>query len=248
MHRLAEIPTAAPKEWDKKKTKEETAVLVEELNELQNKLYAGGEYSVLVVLQGMDASGKDGVVRKVFGQLNPLGVQAHPFKVPTEEEAAHDFLWRVHKHAPVKGMIQVFNRSHYEDVLVTRVHGWCDDKTAMERFDAINDFERLLLLHNKTQIFKFYLHLSPEEQQLRLKERMEDPTKHWKHNDNDFKEATLWDKYMQAYEDVFQHCNAVPWHIIPADNNWYKEHLIAKTVTESLRTLNMEYPGLKKKI
>jgi PPK2 family polyphosphate:nucleotide phosphotransferase len=247
MDRLAEIPTVAPKDWDKKKTKEETTMLVEELNELQNKLYAGGEYSILVVIQGMDASGKDGIIKKVFGQLNPLGVKAHPFKVPTEEEAAHDFLWRIHMHAPAKGMIQVFNRSHYEDVLITRVHGWCDDKTALERFDAINNFETLLLLHNNTQIFKFYLHISQEEQHIRLKERMEDPTKHWKHNEKDLDESTLWDKYMQAYEDVFQHCNAVPWHIIPADNNWYKEHLIAKTVTEGLRALNMQYPGLKKK-
>lgn len=247
MYHLADIPTTAPKDWDKKETKEATAELLSELDELQNKLYAGAEHSVLVILQGMDASGKDGVIRKVFGQLNPMGVQAHPFKVPTLEEAAHDFLWRIHKHAPARGMIQIFNRSHYEDVLITRVHGWCDDKTAAERFDAINDFERLLVLHNKTQVFKFYLHLSKEEQHIRLKERLHDPKKNWKYNDADFDESDLWGKYMQAYEDVFENCNAVPWHIIPADNNWYKEHLIAKTVTEGLMELNMQYPTLKKK-
>ncbi len=122
----------------------------------------------------------------------------------------------------------------------------CDDQTAAERFEAINDFERMLVLHNSTQIFKFYLHISQEEQHIRLKERLEDPTKHWKHNDKDFDESTMWDKYMQAYEDVFQHCNAAPWHIVPSDNNWYKEYLIAKIVTEGLKSLKMEYPGLKK--
>ena len=246
MSRLQEISTRAPKDLDKKQTKEVTAKLLEELDELQNLLYAESKNSLLVILQGMDASGKDGVVNNVFGQLNPQGVMVKSFKVPTEEEMKHDFLWRVHQHAPSKGMIQVFNRSHYEDVLVTRVHGWCDDATAKIRFSAINDFENLLQLHNQTHIFKFYLHISPEEQQERFTERMDDPSKQWKYNEKDFAEAKLWDKYMQMYEDVFAHCSQVPWIIVPSDQNWYKEYLIALTVVERLKGLNMKYPQLEK--
>jgi PPK2 family polyphosphate:nucleotide phosphotransferase len=246
MNRLSEISTKAPKELDKKETKEKTVKLLEELDELQYLLYAEGKHAVLVILQGLDASGKDGAINKVFGQLNPQGVMVRSFKVPTEEELKHDFLWRIHQHAPSKGVVQIFNRSHYEDVLVTRVHGWCDDATAEKRFEAINDFEKLLVLHNNTLIFKFYLHISPEEQQERLKERMEDPAKQWKYNAKDFDEANLWDKYMKVYEDVLENCDAVPWTVVPADQNWYKEYLIAKTVTEALKALNMNYPQLKK--
>ena len=241
---LSEISTKAPKDFDKKQTKEETVLLIKELNELQYLLYAEGKHSVLVVLQGMDASGKDGVIRKVFSNLNPQGMQVVPFKKPTEEELAHDFLWRVHKHVPAKGMVQIFNRSHYEDVLITRVHGWCDDATAEKRFDAINDFEELLALHNNTQVLKFYLHVSQEEQQERLKERSEDPTKEWKYSEKDREESKLWDKYMEMYEDVFINCNALPWTIVPADQNWYKEYLVAKTLVETLKSLNMKYPDL----
>ena len=246
MNTLSEVSTKAPKEFDKKETKELTVKLVEELNELQNLLYAERKHSVLVILQGLDASGKDGVIRKVFGQLNPQGVQVSSFKVPTEEELAHDFLWRIHQHTPAKGMIQIFNRSHYEDVLVTRVHGWCDDATAAKRFDAINDFEELLTLHNNTHILKFYLHISREEQEARLKERVEDPTKNWKFNPNDKEEAKLWDKYMQMYEEVFVNCDGIEWIIVPADQNWYKEYLIAKTLVDTLKDLKMKYPDLKK--
>jgi PPK2 family polyphosphate:nucleotide phosphotransferase len=243
---LSEISTKAPKEFEKKQTKELTVNLLEELNELQNLLYAESKHSVLVILQGMDASGKDGVIRKVFGNINPQGVQVVSFKVPTEEELAHDFLWRIHRHAPAKGMIQIFNRSHYEDVLVTRVHGWCDDATAEKRFDAINDFEELMVLHNSTQILKFYLHVSQEEQKERLKERVEDPTKEWKYNAKDKEEAKLWDQYMEVYEDVFVNCNASPWIIVPSDQNWYKEYLITKTLVDTLKGLNMRYPDLVK--
>jgi polyphosphate kinase 2 (PPK2 family) len=145
---------------------------------------------------------------------------------------------------PAKGQIQVFNRSHYEDVLITRVHGWCDDATAKLRFEAINAFEQLLTTHNNTIILKCYLHVSPEEQHQRLQERLHDPTKHWKHNKNDVKEAKLWDRYMEMYEDAFANCNAIPWHIIPADQNWYKEFLVAKLLVDALETLNMKYPPL----
>jgi len=239
------LPTKSPKDVDKQETKKEIEGLVEELDALQNLLYAESKHAVLIILQGMDASGKDGVIRKVFSRMNPQGVRVQSFKVPTEEEAAHDFLWRIHQDTPAKGMIQVFNRRHYEDVLVTRVHGWCDDATAQKRFDAINAFEEMLLLHNNTQILKFYLHVSAEEQQERLRERVEDPTKHWKYNVKDEQEAALRDKYLQMYEDVFENCNVLPWTIVPADQNWYKEYLVAKELVETLKSLNMKYPEVK---
>jgi PPK2 family polyphosphate:nucleotide phosphotransferase len=247
MNTLSEVSTKAPKEFDKKETKELTAKLLVELDELQNLLYAESKHSILIVLQGLDASGKDGAIRKVFGQMNPQGVRVQSFKAPTEEELSHDFLWRIHRYVPEKGMIQIFNRSHYEDVLVTRVHGWCDDTTASKRFDAINNFEELLALHNNTKTLKFYLHISQEEQKERLEERVKDPTKEWKYNAKDKEEAKLWDKYMQMYEDIFVNCSVVPWVVVPADQNWYKEYLLAKTLVDSLKGLNMKYPDLKNK-
>jgi PPK2 family polyphosphate:nucleotide phosphotransferase len=247
MNTLSEVSTKAPKEFDKKETKELTAKLLVELDELQNLLYAESKHSILIVLQGLDASGKDGAIRKVFGQMNPQGVRVQSFKAPTEEELAHDFLWRIHRYAPEKGMIQIFNRSHYEDVLVTRVHGWCDDTTAARRFDAINNFEELLALHNNTKILKFYLHISQEEQKERLEERVKDPTKEWKYNAKDKEEAKLWDKYMEMYEDIFVNCSVMPWVVVPADQNWYKEYLLAKTLVDSLKGLDMKYPDLKRK-
>lgn len=243
---LHKISTRAPKELDKVNTKEETAKIIEEFDDLQNLLYAESKHSVLVVIQGMDASGKDGLIRDVFGEFNPQGVMVTSYKAPTEQELSHDFLWRIHQHAPAKGMIQVFNRSHYEDIIVTRVHKWCTDKLAAERMEAINAFEGLLTKHNNTQILKFYLHISPEEQQLRLKERIADPKKQWKYNAKDFEEAKLWDIYMKMYEDCFTNCNTVPWHIIPSDQNWYKEYLIASALLKLLKGLKMQYPGLKK--
>jgi PPK2 family polyphosphate:nucleotide phosphotransferase len=242
---LKEIDTRAPKELDKKETKEKTEKIIEELNELQNLLYAEGKHSVLVVIQGMDGSGKDGVTRNVMGHMNPQGVTVKSYKAPTAEELSHDFLWRIHQHTPSKGMIQVFNRSHYEDILITRVHKWCDDKTAKKRMKAINDFERLLEEHNNTHILKFYLHISPEEQHERLSERMKDPAKMWKYNANDFEESKLWDIYMQMYEDCFNNCNEPAWTVVPADQNWYKEYIIASALHKLLKGLDMQFPGLK---
>lgn len=244
--KLAEISTRAPKDFQKEKTKEKLASILVELNELQNLLFAEGKHSVLVVIQGLDASGKDGAIKNIFGTLNPQGVTVRSFKAPTEEELSHDFLWRIHHHAPASGMIQIFNRSHYEDVLITRVHKWIDDETASKRMKAINDFETLLKEHNETQILKFYLHISPEEQQLRLKERIDDPRKQWKYNENDFKEARLWDDYMKAYEDCFENCSNIPWLVVPSDQNWYKEYIIADSLLKTLTNLQMKYPGLKK--
>lgn len=244
--KLSAIGTKAPAKANKEKLKAETMKMLEELDELQNRLIAEAKHSLLVVIQGMDASGKDGALRNVFGSLNPLGVSVKSFKVPTAEELSHDFLWRVHKEVPHKGMIRIFNRSHYEDILVTRVHGWCDDATAQKRMKAINDFEQLLVQHNNTQILKFYLHVSREEQHKRLTERTHDPRKMWKYNEKDFEEAKLWKQYMKYYEECFDQCSKVPWHIIPSDQNWYKEYLIAEKVHSTLKKLNMQYPGLKK--
>jgi PPK2 family polyphosphate:nucleotide phosphotransferase len=244
--KLKDIDTKAPKEFDKKETKEKLEKILEQLDDLQNLLYAESVHSLLIVIQGMDASGKDGAVRNVFGKLNPQGVMVKSFKEPTKEELSHDFLWRIHLHTPAKGMIQIFNRSHYEDILITRVHKWCDDETAKKRMQSINDFEKLLVEHNDTHIFKFYLHISPEEQKKRLEERIQDPTKQWKYNKQDFAEAKFWNDYMKMYEDCFENCNDVPWTIIPADQNWYKEYLIASAVKEALQKFNMKFPGLKK--
>lgn len=244
--RLNKISTKAPKQFNKEKTKAKTSLILQELTELQNLLYAESKHSLLIVIQGMDASGKDGLIRDVFGVMNPQGVQVESFKAPSSKELSHDFLWRIHMHAPSKGMIQVFNRSHYEDILITRVHKWCDDTLAVKRMKAINDFEEMLVLHNNTHILKFYLHISPEEQQERLQERLQDKTKQWKYNEQDLVEAKLWVDYQKVYEDCFNKCGKVPWHIIPSDQNWYKEYLVAQAILDTLKNLQMRFPGLKK--
>ena len=243
--RLTNISTRAPVEFEKLEIKKQTAAILEELDELQNLLYASSQYAVLVVIQGIDASGKDGVIKNVFGTLNPQGVTVKSFKAPTAEELSHDFLWRVHSAVPAKGMIQIFNRSHYEDILVTRVHKLCDDETAKKRIKAINDFEKLLQEHGNTIILKFYLHVSKEEQAERLQERIDDPKKQWKYNPKDAEERKRWDEYARMYEECFEHCSRIPWVIVPADQNWYKEYVIAKTLLDALRDLRMEYPRIK---
>jgi PPK2 family polyphosphate:nucleotide phosphotransferase len=244
--KLGDIDTRAPKAFDKQATKEKMIGVLEELSELQNLLYAEGHHAILIVIQGMDASGKDGVTRNVFSKMNPQGVTVKSYKAPTAEELSHDFLWRIHQHAPAKGMIQIFNRSHYEDIIITRVHKWCNDELAKKRMRAINDFEKLLVQHNNTTILKFFLHISPEEQQERLQERIKDPAKQWKYNENDFTEAKLWKLYMEMYEDCFDNCDDVPWTIVPADQNWYKEYIIAQQLRDALKKLKMQYPGIKK--
>jgi PPK2 family polyphosphate:nucleotide phosphotransferase len=242
---LKKSSTRAPEDLDKAETKEKTENIRKELIELQNLLYAESKHALLVIMQGPDASGKDGAIKKVFGGINPQGISVKSFKAPTQEELAHDFLWRIHHHVPQKGYIQLFNRSHYEDVLVTRVEGWCDDDMARKRFKAINNFEQMLQEQNNTHILKFYLHISPEEQRDRLKERREDPSKTWKYNPDDFDKAKQWDEYRAVYEDVFENCNNPAWTIVPADQNWYKEYLIAKSVCDKLKSLEMKYPSLK---
>jgi PPK2 family polyphosphate:nucleotide phosphotransferase len=244
---LSKISTRAPEDLNKQEIKDRTSIILTELKDLQNLLYAERKHSLLLIMQGMDASGKDGVIRNVLSYMNPQGVKVQSFKAPTEEELSHDFLWRIHEHTPEKGMIQVFNRSHYEDILITRVHKWCDDKTAKKRMKAINDFENLLVEHNNTHIIKFYLHISQKEQLKRLNERLKDPIKMWKYNDKDFSESKLWDQYMSMYEDCFEHCNHPPWTIVPSDQNWYKEYVIATKLRDLMAGLKMQFPGLKKK-
>lgn len=243
---LKNISTKAPKAFSKEATKRKTEKLITEIAELQNKLFAQKKYSILIILQGMDASGKDGVVREVFNGVNPAGCSVYGFKKPTEEEFGHDFLWRVHKQVPEKGMIKIFNRSHYEDILIQRVHSWIDDATVENRIQHINHFEKLLVDTN-TIVLKFYLHVSKEEQLKRLQDRLIDPTEFWKSNPQDMEERKLWDKYMIAYEDALTKCNAVEWNIIPADQKWYKNFLIAKTVADALKKLKPEFPKPVKK-
>lgn len=243
---LKDISTRAPKEFDKSETKIATEVLLEKISKLQNVLYAQGKYSLLILLQGLDASGKDGAIKNVFSGINPLGTKLKAFKTPTEEEAKHDFLWRINANTPEKGMIQLFNRSHYEDVLVPKVHKWVSNAVIEERYLQINNFEKLLQ-SNETQILKFYLHISPEEQQIRLKERTENPEKFWKHHAKDQREAALWEQYLEAYEAIFKNCNEVAkWTVVPADQNWYKDFIIATKVVECLEKLKLEYPPLQK--
>lgn len=244
--KLKSIRTAAPRDARKEDCKKELDKMLAELDELQNLLYAEGKHSILVIIQGMDASGKDGLTRDVFTSMNPQGVNVFSFKEPTPEELAHDFLWRIHNRTPARGMIHIFNRSHYEDILITRVHRMIDDKTAKKRMEAINDFERLLANHNNTHILKFYLHISHDEQLKRLEERMEKPQKMWKYNAEDLVESSLWNDYMKFYEEAIDNCNEVPWHIIPADQNWYKSYLVAKALRDLMKSLKMKYPGLKK--
>lgn len=244
---ISKIPTRAPKDFDKEKTKHLTQKYLDRLPELQNKLYAQGKFAYLIIIQGVDASGKDGVVKAVFSGVNPAGCSVTAWKAPTEEERKHDFLWRIHDQVPEKGMIKIFNRSHYEDVLVTRVEKWIDTKETNRRFKHINNFESLISECNNTIILKFYLHISKEEQLERLDERIKDPSKNWKYNPNDINVNNKWDAYMNAYDEVFGNCNQIPWIIVPSDQNWYKEHIIAKTLVESMESLKMTYPKITKK-
>lgn len=218
--------------------------LAPELAEWQERLYAEGKQSLLVVLQARDAGGKDGVVKKVIGLFNPNGVQIANFKVPTEEEAAHDFLWRVHQKAPRKGMVGVFNRSQYEEVLVVRVHKLIDKATVESRLCHIQNFEELLA-DSGTRILKFYLHISPEEQKERLQDRLDDPSKHWKFNPGDLDERALWHDYTAAYEDALSTSSEkAPWYVIPADRKWFRDLLMSQIILDTLKEMNPQYPDV----
>ncbi|MCI4330346.1 MAG: polyphosphate kinase 2 family protein [Thermoplasmata archaeon] len=221
------------------------AQLRDELEPLQELLYAGREHSVLVVLQGMDSAGKDGTIRRVFEGVNPQGVRVAQFRVPTALEASHDFLWRIHPQLPAKGEIVIFNRSHYEDVLVTRVHRLVPEAVWHRRFREINEFEQMVVASG-TIILKFFLHLGEEEQKLRLKARLDDRTKHWKFSAGDAQERKLWPKYMRAYQEAVEQTSTAwaPWYIVPSDRKWFRDLLVCTVLVDALKSLRMKYPPL----
>lgn len=241
--KLADCPTDPPKGLDEDEVRDRTKDLAKELGKLNAILMAEKKHSVLVVLQGMDGSGKDGAVENVFHYCTNSNLRVSAFKKPTDLEFAHDFLWRVHQQCPARGEIGIFVRSHYEDVLIQRVHNWIDEKRALSRIEAINAFEKLLEFDNHTVIFKFYLHISYEQQEKELRQRINEPEKHWKHNPGDWKERERWSDYMRCYEDVINK-SAVPWTIVPVDKRWYRDYVIASTMVERLSALGMEYPPL----
>jgi PPK2 family polyphosphate:nucleotide phosphotransferase len=231
---------------DKEAAKAKTVEDAIAIDQLQDRLFAEGKRSLLVVLQGMDSSGKDGTVRGIFNTCGPLGVKVAPFKAPTSDELAQDYLWRVHRVVPPKGYIGIFNRSHYEDVLVVKVRGYASAEAIERRYDEINQFEKMLT-HNGVTILKFMLHISKEEQGVRLKERVEAPEKRWKFNPGDLEDRKLWDQFMAAYEIALKRCSTdlAPWHVIPADRKWVRNYVIGKIVREKLEDMKPVYPEPK---
>ena len=250
---LAAIDTGAtPKApGDKETTKDAAAQMGEQLSALQERLFARGRVNadsarrVLVILQGMDTAGKGGVVRHTFGLLDPQGVQLAAFKAPTKEELSHDFLWRIRRELPDAGMIGVFDRSHYEDVLVARVDELVEPEVWRRRYDRINRFEAELAASG-TVIVKFFLHISPKVQQERLVARLDDPEKHWKFDPSDIVARAKWGDYQQAYTDVLERCNPdiAPWYVIPADHKWYRNWAVAQILLETLRSMNITWPAV----
>lgn len=242
--KLKNIPTQQIDKSKKEDIKLENAKIITEIVELQRKMNAQGKYSLLIIFQGMDASGKDGAVRRTLSGINPNGISVKSFKKPTDEEFAHDFLWRVHPHTPANGMIQVFNRSHYEDILVPSVYGFLPKEVIDERYDLINNFEKQIE-SNGTTILKFYLHTSKDEQYKRLTERIEIKEKHWKHNDGDWETRKYWDEFRGVYETIFEKCNKPEWTIVPADKNWEKVNVVAKTILKALKKMDLKWPDLE---
>jgi PPK2 family polyphosphate:nucleotide phosphotransferase len=244
MIKIKDLPSAPPAGLSKRDIQQETKVLTKRLAELQYLLTAQGKHSVLVILQGMDGSGKDGATTKVFKYCQPSGLSTYSFKKPTDEEFAHDFLWRVHKQAPQKGIIKIFNRSQYEDILIQRVHKWISEEKVEKRMKAINAFEELLTFDNNTVVLKFFLNISHAQQEIELQQRIDEASKHWKHNSNDWKEREHWDDYMACYEYILNE-SVIPWTVVPVDSRWYRDYVIAKKLVESLEALNMQFPELE---
>lgn len=215
----------------------------QKLEQLQYLMYAEGKRSLLICLQGRDAAGKDGTIKHVLGAMNPQGCTVTGFKVPTKEEAAHDFLWRYHRVTPEKGQVAIFNRSHYEDVLVVRVHNLVPEEVWSKRYAHINQFEQQLA-DSGTHILKFYLHIDANEQLARFKQRIDDPARHWKISDSDYAERPLWDEYTQAFEAALSQCSTpyAPWFIIPSNHKWFRNLAISRIVTETLEALDMKFP------
>jgi len=228
---------------DKSDAEELLQKKIARLDALQNLLFAERKHALLVVLQAMDSGGKDGTIRRVMSGVNPQGCKVTSFKVPSAEEISHDFLWRVHHAVPARGEIGIFNRSHYEDVLVVRVHELVPRSVWSRRFGQINSFEEILADNNVT-ILKFFLHISKDEQKKRLRERIEVPEKNWKINPGDFEERKLWDNYMGAYEDVLSRCSTqrAPWFVIPANKKWFRNLAVSAIIVEALEDLEMKFP------
>lgn len=243
LHRLDPDDTGDLKH--KEEALRKTEKLKERLAELQDILFAQKKHSLLVVLQGMDSSGKDGTVKHIFSGINPQGFIVTSFKKPSLEEEAHDFLWRIHMKTPPKGYIAAFNRSHYEDVLVPRVHGALGQEELKRRFRYIRQFEEMLA-EEGTTIIKLFLHISKEKQLEKIQERLHDPAKHWKFDASDLQERKYWDDYQAAYEDVFKetHQEKAPWYWIPANHRWYRNYLALSIVVRTLETLDLSYPKL----
>ena len=240
--KLGKISTESPSELVREDGEAAFAKLADELGTIQEELYAAGKHSVLIILQGMDTSGKDGAIRKVFSQVSPQGLRIESFKVPTEEDLAHDFLWRIHKAVPRRSMMTVFNRSHYEDVLVVRVNKLVSKKTWSQRYEQINEFEELLV-ENNTIILKFYLHISKQEQEERLTAREQDIAKAWKLSAGDWKERERWDDYIEAYQDALQNCSTdvAPWHVVPADQKWLCNLAMAEAIVDALQPYRKDW-------
>jgi PPK2 family polyphosphate:nucleotide phosphotransferase len=216
----------------------------QKLHDLQYLMYAEDKRSLLIVLQGRDAAGKDGTINHVLGAMNPQGCSVTGFKVPSKEESAHDFLWRYHQHTPGKGQVAIFNRSHYEDVLVQRVHGMVPRPVWSKRYAHINAFEQMLA-DNGTHILKFYLHIDSDEQLRRFKQRIDDPARHWKISEGDYAERPFWDAYTSAFEDALSKCSTeqAPWFVIPSNHKWFRNLAISKIVAETLESLKMSFPA-----
>jgi PPK2 family polyphosphate:nucleotide phosphotransferase len=216
---------------------------VERMAKLQYLIYAGGEHSLLVVLQALDAAGKDGVIRHLFTGMNPQGTSVFGFKQPSRDEAAHDFLWRAHRRTPAKGEVVVFNRSHYEDVLVVRVHKLVADSVWSKRYDLINDFEKMLS-SNGTTVLKFFLHISPQEQLSRFEQRLDDPSRQWKISESDYSERELWSQYMDAYEDALALTSTkhAPWYIIPSNHKWFRNLAVSQIVADTMSEMGLKLP------
>ena len=217
---------------------------LQKMDQLQYLMYAENKHSLLIVLQGLDAAGKDGVVRHVLTGMNPEGCVSVNFKQPTKEEQEHDFLWRVHPHVPARGSVAIFNRSHYEDVLVARVHGLVPEKIWSKRYDQINDFERLIVTENNTTILKFFLHISKGEQLARFKKRLDDPARQWKISDTDYKEREYWGDYVEAFEDVLTKTSTehAPWFIIPSNHKWFRDLAISQIIVRQMKDMDMQLP------
>ena len=242
--RLADRSPDDTGDYEKKKeAKRPLKQLKKRLLDLQELLYVGRERALLVILQGMDTCGKDGTIRGVMSGVNVQGCEVVSFKVPSAEEASRDFLWRAHKAVPAKGKIGIFNRSHYEDVLVVRVHNLVPEAVWSQRYQQINDFERMLV-ESGTIVLKFFLHISKDEQRERLEARINDPTKHWKIVESDVRERSYWEDYTHAYEAMLQKCSTdwAPWYVIPANKKWYRNLVIAECIVETLQSLEMQYP------